>query len=123
MNSALANVETAAPPIEGKSEMEQARSLPSGRSVLLKVTSTGEELQIRSPTGDVEVRITLGEGGPIVHLSGARLELETPDTLALNCRRLEVKTEETIDLKSAGDMRVRTTGDIHMNGEIIRLNC
>ena len=108
----------------------QERFLPSGRSVLVKITSAGEELQIRSPRGDVEIRITLGEGGPVVHLSGARLELETPDTLALHCRHLEVDTAESIDLKSGGnlqlsgqEMRVQTTGDIHLNGDVIRLNC
>ena len=108
----------------------QERFLPSGRSVLVKVTSAGEELQVRSPQGEVEVRITLGEAGPVVHLSGARLELQSPDTVALHCRRLEVNTAESIDMTSAGslhlsgqEMRVQTTGDIDLNGDVIRLNC
>jgi hypothetical protein len=108
----------------------QERFLPSGRSVLVKVTTDGEELQVRSPQGAVEVRITLGEGGPVVHLSGARLELETPDTIALRCRQIDVDTTESIHLKSGGnlqlsgrEMRVQTTGDIHLNGDVIRLNC
>jgi hypothetical protein len=106
------------------------RLLPSGRSVVLKVTSAGEELEVRSPGGAVEVRITLSESGPVVHLSGARLELEAPDTVALHCRRLEVNTEESTHLNSAGglqltgqEMRVQTKGDIHLNGDVIRLNC
>ncbi len=106
------------------------RSLPSGRSVVLKVTGAGEELEVRSPAGAVEVRIVLGDGGPVVHLSGARLELEAPDTVAFHCRRLEVNTQEGTHLNSAGglhltgqEMRVQTTGDIHLNGDVIRLNC
>ncbi len=106
------------------------RSLPSGRSVVLKATSAGEELEVRAPGGTVEVRIVLGDSGPVVHLSGARLELEAPDTVAFHCRRLEVNTEEGTHLNSAGglhltgqEMRVQTTGDIHLNGDVIRLNC
>jgi hypothetical protein len=130
MNPALVNVETTTPEVEPKREAVREQSLPSGRSVVVKVTGAGEELQVRSPDGAVEVRITLGPGGPVVHLSGARLELEAADAVALRCRRLEVNAEESVALKSAGDlqlsgqeMRVQTTGDIHMNGAVIRLNC
>ena len=111
-------------------EATRVRLLPSGRSVVLKVTSAGDELEVRSPGGTVEVRILLSDTGPVVHLSGARLELEAPDTVALRCRRLEVTTEESTHLSSAGslrlsgqEMRVQTKGDIHLNGDVIRLNC
>jgi hypothetical protein len=105
-------------------------SLPSGRQIVVRLTSAGEELQVRSPDGDVEVSITLSDRGPVVNLRAARLELEAVDTMALHCRRLEVNTEESTQLHTAGDirltgqeMRVKTTGDIHLNGEVIRLNC
>lgn len=105
-------------------------SLASGRLVLLRTTAAGEELQIRSSNGELEVRITLGPGGPVVHVSGARLELDAPDTIAFHCRQLEVETQEGIRLTSGGrvqlagdEMRVQTTGDIHLNGDVIRLNC
>jgi hypothetical protein len=130
MNSALSNVEATTQSPEMCNEATPERSLPSGRSVVLKVTGEGEELEVRSPSGAVEVRITLSASGSVVHLSGARLELEAVDTVALNCRRLEVNTAESTQLHSAGDlsltgqeMRVRTTGDIHLNGAVIRLNC
>src|SRR5262245_38693847 len=110
MSTALRN-DTAAP-----------ATLPSGRSVVLRVRNGTEELEVRSPTGAVEVHITLGEDGPVVRLAAARLELAAADTLALNCRRLEVHAEE--DLRLTGrEMRVQTEGDIHMNGDVIRLNC
>jgi hypothetical protein len=115
---------------DGSSEATRLRSLASGRSVLLTATEAGEELQIRSPNGELEVRITLGPGGPVVHVSGARLELDAPDTIAFRCRQLDVETVEGIRLASAGniqlageEMRVQTAGDIHMNADFIRLNC
>jgi hypothetical protein len=94
------------------------------------VTDAGEDLQVRSPSGELEVHICLTEDGPVVHLRSARLELDALEAVALNCRRLEVNTEESTRLNTAGElqltgqeMRVQTTGDIHLNGEVIHLNC
>jgi hypothetical protein len=107
-----------------------ARALPSGRSVVLKVGDGCEELEIRSPGGDVEVCITLTDQGAMVRLRGGQLQMQSADTVSLNCRRLEVVTTEGTALGSAGDvlitgreMRVKTENDIHLNGGVIHLNC
>jgi phage gp45-like len=108
------------PPCLAESAAEQL--LPSGRSVIVKTADGREELEIRSPQGEMEVRIVLTETGPVVQLRGARLELESPEMIALNCRRLEVNAVE--DVRIAGrELRVRTEADIHMDGATIRLNC
>jgi hypothetical protein len=113
---------------EGRSA--PARVLPSGRSVVLKIGDDCEHLEVRSPEGDVEVRITLNDQGAVVSLRGGRLQMESADEVALNCRRLEVVTTEGTALGSAGDvlitgrgMRVKTENDIHMNAGVIHLNC
>ena len=84
---------------------------------------------MRSPRAEVEVRITLTDEGPVVSLRGARLELESPDVVSVNCRRLEVSASEGTQLASGGDVRitgtemhVETKDDIHMKGKIIHLN-
>jgi hypothetical protein len=107
-----------------------ARVLPSGRSVVLKIGDSCENLEVRSPDGDVELRITLTDQGAMVSLRGGRLQMESADAVALNCRRLEVVTTEGTSLGSAGDvliagrgMRVKTENDIHLNGGVIHLNC
>lgn len=106
------------------------RALPSGRSVVLKLGDGCEEMEIRSPGGDVEVRITLTDQGAVVSLRGGQLHMQAADAISLNCRRLEVVTTEGTALGSAGEMlitgremRVKTENDIHMNGAVIRLNC
>src|SRR5438105_2904123 len=98
------------------------RPLPSGRSVVLRIRGTTEELEVRSPAGDVELRVTLGPDGPVLHLRAARLELEAADTVTLDCRRFEVAARDEICL-TGQEMRVRTEGDIHLNGDVIHLNC
>jgi hypothetical protein len=106
-----------------------ARKLPSGRSVVLKVADGCEELEIRSPDGDVEVRIALTDKGAVVTLRGGRLQMQSADAVSLNCRRLDVITTEGTALGSAGDvvitgreMRMKAENDIHMNGGVIHLN-
>jgi len=111
-------------------EAGRDRLLPSGRSVVLKLAGNREELEVRSPAGDVEVRITLTDQGAVVSLQGGRLEMASPDTVALIARRVEINSTEGTDLLSSGDVRitgrqlqVQTEGDIHMNGGVIHLNC
>ena len=107
----------------------QIRALPSGRAVVLKVGDGCEEMEVRSPGGDVEVRITLTDQGAVVSLRGGHLQMQAADTISLNCRRLDVVTTDGTALGSAGDvvitgreMRVKTENDIHMNGGVIHLN-
>lgn len=106
-----------------------ARELPSGRSVVVRVDGGREELEVRSPQGEVEVRIILTDAGPVVTLRGARLELESPDAVSVNCRRFDVKTGEGTSLTSDGavqiegqEMTVKTEDDIKMKGKVIHLN-
>jgi hypothetical protein len=107
-----------------------ARRLPSGRSVVVRAANGQEELEIRTAEGELEVRITLTDDGPVIQLRGARLEVESLDEVAFHCRRFRVQAEEHIDLQTRGDaailareLRVKTEGDVHIDGDIIRLNC
>ncbi len=118
--------------LEGEITVEagQVGRLPSGRSVAVKVAGGREELEVRSPVGEVEVHITLTDQGAVVSLRACRLELGSTDTVAMHCRRFQVITTEGTDLLSDGDvvmtgrqMLVKTEGDIRMNGGIIHLNC
>jgi hypothetical protein len=104
--------------------------LPSGRLLVVKADQGHEEVEIQSAEGVVEIQITLTEAGPLVRLSGARIELAASDTVAVRCRRFEVETTEGTELNNRGEvkvtgdtMRMKTAGDIHMNGAFIRLNC
>jgi hypothetical protein len=97
------------------------RRLPSGRSVVVRFGEEGEDLEVRSPEGDVEVRIELTDAGPVIRLCGARLELEAA-AVAVRCREFDVRAEGPLRM-SGGELRVKTEEDIHLNGGVIRLNC
>lgn len=86
--------------------LPRTRQLPSGRSVVVKLAGTHEEVEIRSASGAVEVVIALTENGPVVRLQGGRLELDTPDELAVSCRRLAIHSREETQLSSDGTIRM-----------------
>ena len=105
------------------------RVLPSGRTLVLRIGSDGEDIEIRSPDGDLDVRITLSDAGPVVSLRRARLEVDAAD-VAVRCREFDVQASGTVRLASerevrfeADELRAETKGDIHLNGAFIRLNC
>ncbi len=98
--------------------------------MVVKVAGDCEELEIRDADGQVEVSVSLTADGPVVRVRGGRLELDAVDTVAVRCRRFEVNTAECTDLSSSGpvrikgeELRVKTEEDIHLNGQVIRLNC
>lgn len=80
---------------------------PSGRSIAVQASPAGEALEIRSPAGEMELRIVFTPEGPVVSLRCARLELVSAGAVALDCRRFDL----------------RTTEEIRLNGRNILLNC
>jgi hypothetical protein len=106
------------------------RPLPSGRTLVVRVGAGGEELEVRDRGGALELSISFTEEGPTVRIRAARIALESPETISVQCRRFEVETTEAVQLRSGGEvgigaqeMRVRTEADIHLDGAMIRLNC
>jgi hypothetical protein len=105
------------------------RALPSGRTLVLRIGSAGEDIEIRSAEGALDLRITLTDAGPVVSLRGARVEVDAAD-VAIRCHDFDVQASGDVRLRSerevrfeAEDLRAETTRDIHLNGAFIRLNC
>lgn len=96
---------------------------PSRREVTLDFADSRGSIEIRSPEGVVELRITLTEQGPVLSVSAASIRLEAVDTLALSCRRFEVDAQEAMTLKSAGQIQLAAKHALQMNGEQLFLNC
>lgn len=105
--------------------------LPSGRRISLVATNRGEELSILSPEGTVEISIELTPSGPLLKLRGARLEIDSTESVALRCKSFELHAERDIQLEAGGDLRVGTTGDVRVksgaqtfiDGDYVNLNC
>jgi hypothetical protein len=105
------------------------RALPSGRKLVVRSASTGDEVEIRAANGELDLRITLTDAGPVVSLRGARLEVDSPD-VAIRCNTFDVEARSSVRVASEGsvrlqgeELRAETTGNIHLNGAFILLNC
>ncbi len=107
------------------------RSLPSGRTVSVRSGGGHEEIEIRSAGGEMEVRIALTPQGPVLQLRGARLEIDSTDTVAVNCRKFEVTAADGVKIDAAGDIEVAGSGELRMksagqtfiDGDYVNLNC
>jgi hypothetical protein len=108
----------------------EAEALPSGHRVSVQVGVDGEEVLVHGPEGDVQVRIVLGEGAPVVTLSAAKLQLEAADTVSVSCRKFQVEAREeatiasggTLDLEAAAEMHLTADSDLKAISPMIWLN-
>ncbi len=116
-------------PVDLSTPPEPPRALPSGRSVTIRASAAGEQVEVRSPDGEVEVTIELTPQGPLVRLRGARLELAASE-VRVDCDRFsvearhstEIRTEGDVHIAAGGELRVQTEQDTHINGKMIYLN-
>src|SRR3954469_2903841 len=99
------------------------RSLPSGRTLVVRVGAGGEELEVRDREGALELSIVLTDDRPLGRVRAARIALESADDVSVRCRRFEVEAVEAVRLRSegevrvgAGEVRVRAGGDIKKGG-------
>jgi len=103
--------------------------LPSGHSVEVSLDS-GESIAVRSPGGDVQVQITLTSDGPVVNLTGARLNLEATREVSVRCETFEVHSTEgttlssegRLDMSSEDEMKLVSKSDLRAVAEMIHLN-
>jgi hypothetical protein len=111
--------------------LAQRGVLPSGRSVVIRADCNGEAIEVRSASGEMELRISLTDQGPVLSLRGARLEIDAADTVAVNCRQFELRTTEGVVLDAAADIELRSgaathlrsAGDTNIDGQMVKLNC
>ncbi len=86
----------------------------SGRKIVLK-SGDEDEIEVRSPSGEMEVSIRLTSAGPEVRVIGGSLTMESPGPVAVDCKRYFVHASEGMALYSEGD--------ISLDGRNVLLNC
>jgi hypothetical protein len=88
--------------------------LQRGRTLLVEPLGTDDLVEIRAPSGTVEIRLRITDDGPILELESVRLALRAKDAIDLEA--------DQITLTGRADVRVDAGGDVHVTGETIRLN-
>lgn len=113
LQQALRDLE-AADAAEGEAQ-QQSRPLRTGRRVVVKTGPEDQTVEVRAPDGSLEVEIRITDQGPVVRLSGARMEIDALDDLVMRCRRLLVEAEESADISSGGKLDLRAKGDLDLD--------
>lgn len=104
--------------------------LSSGRALTVIRTRTGDEVQLRSPEGELEVRLLVTDDGPVVRMRAARLEVDAVEDVNLTCERFAVHATEEMKLTTDGQLRlraqqqvlIRAKEELDLKGRPVRTN-
>ena len=96
--------------------------LKEGRTLSVEQSGTDELVEIRSSSGQVELRIKLTEEGPVLQMESARLQLKASESVEIESKRVEIRATETVQLASNNEVKVDAEGEVRVNGKMIYLN-
>ena len=105
-------------------------TLPDGRKVVLNWENDEGDLILTAPSGDLELQVRITPDGPVLQLSGARVELRATESVSIQTKTLDLNASEratiqsaqTVQLLSDGDTEVTAEGDVRVLGAMIHLN-
>lgn len=111
----------------------RALTLSGGRTLEVRADEGGagrDTIELKSRDGTLELRITMTPEGPMIHVKGGSLAVEAADAVSVACKRFDVQASGGISLaagnlsmESAGEVRIRSQGQTHLDSEILHLNC
>lgn len=112
--------------VEETEEGGRTLNLSGGRTL----TVTGEIIELRNPSGMLELRVRVTEEGPVLSVDAARIAIKSTDAVSVECKTFEVKAQEGVTLHSDGEldvtsekeMKITSTDDVRVVGKIIHLN-
>jgi hypothetical protein len=115
---------------EEETSTKKSLQLDSGRQVLVQSDGKGELLEVLERGGEVVMTVRLTDEGPIVSVQGARLELKSTESIALEAKKIRIKAQEeatiesegTLKIESSKNMDVNSEDDIRVVGKMIHLN-
>ena len=96
--------------------------LREGRTLTVEQSGTDELVEVRSSSGQVELRIRLTEEGPVLQMESARLQLKASEAVEIESKRVEIRATETVQVTSKDEVKVDAEGDVRVNGKTIWLN-
>src|SRR3954470_12245578 len=103
--------------------------LRDGRKLVVSEQAGEQLVEIRNPSGMLEVRIKLTDSGPVLQMDAARLELKASEAVQIEGPRVEIKGAEHVEVtggrvsvKAEEEVEVESTGDVRVRGKMIWLN-
>ena len=95
--------------------------LQRGRTLVVEPVGADDLVEVRAPSGTVEIRLRITDDGPVLELESVRLALRAQQAIDVEAPEFTVNAGE-ITLSGRADVRVDAEGDVHVTGDTIRLN-
>jgi hypothetical protein len=96
--------------------------LREGRTLSVAQAGRDDLVEIRSSSGQVEVRIRLTEEGPVLQMESARLQLKASEAVEIESKRVEIRATEAVQVESDNEINVDAEGEVRVTGKTIWLN-
>ena len=111
-------------------DKKKSVELDSGCQILVCSRENEDVIAIAEPQGEVVVKVRMTDGGPVISVRGAHLELKSTETIALKAKKIKIQAEEEavvqskgrLELDASNKMGIRSVDDIHVAGKMIYLN-
>lgn len=85
----------------------------SGRRYDIQSSPHGDRLTVRSRSGEVVLRVTVTDAGPVLAFESAEVELSATRALRLSADEVSVKARGDLRLEAGGALEERVLGDLH----------
>ncbi|HOJ15446.1 MAG TPA: hypothetical protein PLS81_10950 [Deltaproteobacteria bacterium] len=99
-------------PRKKASAMARVIDLEEGRRLVLTREGNSDRITVTGPDGGVRLTITLTDRGPVLHLEGACITIETDGDLSISAGSLALNARDGISLSTGGDAAVKVEGDL-----------
>lgn len=103
--------------------------LRDGRKLVVSDRAADQLVEIRNPSGMLELRIRLTEEGPVLQMESARLQLKATEAVEIESQRVEIKGSERVEVNGGQvqvsgeeDVKVDAKGEVRVVGKMIYLN-
>lgn len=87
--------------------------LASGRRYSVQAEPSGDRLTVRSRSGEVVLRVTFTDAGPVLSFEAAEVELTSPRKLTLSAGEVSIEAGRSMAVRVGGDMSQTIEGSRH----------
>ncbi len=74
-------------------------------------------IDIRAPSGQLELRLRMTEDGPVLTLDGVRLDITGSEHVGITCKQFVVNATESVAISSKGQALVEADEDLHVDSK------
>ncbi|HEY0252948.1 MAG TPA: hypothetical protein VGC41_15540 [Kofleriaceae bacterium] len=108
-----------------ESEVEESDErevyLRDGKKLVVGESNGNQLVEIRSESGQVEVRIELTPAGPVLKMESVKLELKAEQSIDIASKEVSIKAE-SVKIETEDSVEVDAKGEVRVAGKMIYLN-